>query len=156
MEKSFEACVADGICRIKFWIMNVSDKGVFIDNADFEQIEKEVRPGGQLYRAIKKARTLRDSSENSLPSGRTVKQFNAQDNTILLQEITKAFDKGVSFPYHDERSEAEGTSFFISANPDGSEDLQRMDIVDNIRIMTTIREVTPKGKGKYFLQLYGR
>jgi hypothetical protein len=65
----------------------------------------------------------------------------------------KRFEKGLPFSYQDERSQAKGTKFFISAKPDGSEYLMRMDIENNERKMLAIQKVTPEGQGKYYLQI---
>ena len=133
--------------------MRVSDEGIVIDVIDIDEIEREIRPGGILFQAISKVRYL---NETTLPSGMTVKEFNQQENKILLQEIVKRFEKGLSFSYQDERSQPNGSNFFISAKPDGSEFLMRMDIENNERKMITVRELTPAGQGKYYLRLYGR
>ena len=135
--------------------MIVSDEGILIDITDIDAIEKEVKPGGILHHAIFQVRCFQTQNETVLPSGMTVKEFNQQENTILLQEIVKRFEKGLSFSYQDERSDIKGKNFFISAKPDGSEYLMRMDIENNKRKMIAIEQVTPERQGQYYLRLYG-
>ena len=134
--------------------MTVSDEGILIDIADIDTVEKEIIPGGTLHRAIFQVRYFQTQKETVLPSGKTVREFNQQENTILLQEIVKRFEKGLPFSYQDERSDMKGKNFFISAKPDGSEYLMRMDIENNERKMVAIEKVTPEGQGKYYLRLY--
>ena len=136
--------------------MKVSDEGILIDIADVDTIEKEIRPGGILHHAIFKVRCLQNQVDTVLPSGMTVKEFNQQENTILLQEIIKRFDKGLPFSYQDERSNVIGKNFFISAKPDGSEYLMRMDIENNKENMVVVSKITPEGQGRYYLRLYGK
>ena len=134
--------------------MTISDEGILIDIADVDAIEKEIKSGGILHHAIFKVRCLQNQVDTVLPSGMTVKEFNQQENIVLLQEIIKRFDKGLPFSYQDERSNVIGKNFFISAKPDGSEYLMRMDIENNERKMVAIEKVTPEGQGKYYLRLY--
>ena len=136
--------------------MTVSDEGILIEIADIDAIEKEVKQGGVLQRAIFQVRYFQKQNETVLPSGLTVKEFNQQENKILLQEIVKRFEKGLSFSYQDERSDRKGKNFFISADPDGSEYLMRMDIENNERKMIVIEKITPERQGQYYLRLYGK
>ena len=136
--------------------MTVSDEGILIDIADIDTVEKEIKPGGVLHHAIFKIRCMQNQNNTVLPSGITVKEFNQQENTILLQEVIKRFEKGLPFSYQDGRSDVRGKNFFISAKPDGSEFLMRMDIESNERKMITIEQLTPEGHGQYFLRLYGK
>ena len=131
--------------------MTVSDIGI----ADVDAIGKGIKHGVFLQNTIFKVRGLQNQIE-TLPSGITVKEFNQQENTILLREILKRFEQGLPFSYQDARSEVNGENFFISARPDGSEYLMRMDIENNERKMIAIEKVTPERQGQYFLRLYGR
>ena len=133
----------------------MSEEEIMIDVVNIGAIEKEINPGGILYQAILKVRCLKNQNGTILPSGMTVREFNQLENKILLQEVLKRFERGLPFSYQDERSHVNGANFFISANPDGSEHLMRMDIENNERKMIPIQEVTPEGQGKYYLQLYG-
>jgi hypothetical protein len=136
--------------------MKVSDESILIDIADIDTIEKEIKQGGILQNAIFKVRCMQQQIESVLPSEMTVKEFNQQENTILLHEIEKRFNKGLSFSYQDERSDTKGKIFFISAKPDGSEFLMRMDIENNERKMISMKQVTSEGQGQYYLRLYGK
>jgi len=136
--------------------MTVLDEGILIDVADFDTIEKEIKPGGILHHAIFRVRCMQNQNDTVLPSGITVREFNQQENKILLQEVFKRFEKGLPFSYQDERSDVKGKNFFIKAQPDGSEFLMRMDIESNERKMVAIEQITPEGHGQYYLRLYGR
>ena len=92
---------------------------------------------------------------NPFNSEMTVEEFNQLENTVLLQEIVKRFERGIPFSYQDERSDVFGKHFFISANPDGSEYLMRMDIENNEEKMVTIEKVMSERQGQYYLRLYG-
>lgn len=79
----------------------------------------------------------------------------------LHQDFAECWRKGIAFHYTNEMTRALGTKFFISANPDGSEDLVRMVYMteplksfDDIQYQLE-KHLCGKGKGQYYTLLKG-
>lgn len=68
----------------------------------------------------------------------------------LHQDFAECWRKGIAFHYTNEMTRALGTNFFISANPDGSEDLLRMTYDAKDVSYHLEKHLCGKGQGKYY------
>ncbi len=123
--------------------------GIFIPESDFDLIEREILPNGSIYKAVEHAKCIKAQKESFLEDGKSVWEYNRKAQKDFLEMISDCWRKNVWFPYNDERSSAFGSNFFICANPDGSEDLAKMSIVDNKRVVSTIKRLSKPRSGRF-------
>ncbi|KYH07811.1 hypothetical protein A1704_03860 [Chryseobacterium cucumeris] len=123
--------------------------GLFIPIEELSELKDNLKENSQM-RFLLEDLMEKWQEENMvintmMPEGRTIRE--THDKSIKTTEslYREAFAKGVSLHYKDGRCAAERE--FISANPDGSEDLVAFD-ADN-RKYFFIKQLLPAGKGRW-------
>jgi hypothetical protein len=93
---------------------------------------------------LEEAQKLKEQIQ--IGGGKTLAEAERNAGKSIIKAVQDAWNKGVSVNYQDERCSNDPNGF-ISANPDGSEDLIYIDFLS--REKTIIRNLAPEGKGKY-------
>lgn len=122
--------------------------GLFIPLEELSELKDNLKENSQMKLLLE---DLMEKWQDNMflnammPEGRTIRETHEKSITTTEHLYREAFAKGVSLHYKDDRCVAEKE--FISANPDGSEDLVAFD-ADNRRY-SLIKHLVPAGEGRW-------
>ncbi|WP_153391677.1 hypothetical protein [Chryseobacterium vaccae] len=123
--------------------------GLFVPLEELSELKNSLKENSQmrllLEDLMEKWKEDNMFLNNMIPGGQTITETHEKSIITTENLYREAFAKGVSLHYKDDRCTAERE--FISANPDGSEDL--VDFNADSRKYSIIKRLLPAGKGRW-------